>query len=136
MQKYTVRPVGLIRSRLRSLISAPKQGTEGAPDAWLEIEPFATAALQGLVAGDDILVITWLHQARRDLLKVHPRGEVRNPLTGVFATRSPHRPNPLGIHRVTIRRIGKRRLRVGPIEAIDATPVLDIKPLLRGRGQL
>ena len=136
MQKYTVRPVGLIRSRLRTLISAPKQGTEGAPDAWLEIEPFATAALQGLVAGDDILVITWLHQARRDLLKVHPRGEVRNPLTGVFATRSPHRPNPLGIHRVTIRRIGKRRLRVGPIEAIDATPVLDIKPLLRGRGQL
>ncbi|HKD54115.1 MAG TPA: tRNA (N6-threonylcarbamoyladenosine(37)-N6)-methyltransferase TrmO [Steroidobacteraceae bacterium] len=136
MRRYVVRPIGVIRSRLRALTSAPKQGAEGAPDAWLEIDAFAAEALTGLAPGDEILVITWLHAAYRDVLKVHPRGDTRNPLTGVFATRSPHRPNPLGIHQVTIRRMQKRRLRVGPIEAIDATPVLDIKPLLRGRGQL
>jgi tRNA-Thr(GGU) m(6)t(6)A37 methyltransferase TsaA len=82
--------------------------------------------------GDELFVMTWLHRARRDVLKVHPRGDARQPLTGVFATRSPHRPNPLGIHRVTLRRIDGRRLRVGPIEAIDGTPVVDIKPVLSG----
>jgi tRNA-Thr(GGU) m(6)t(6)A37 methyltransferase TsaA len=89
-----------------------------------------TSALHGLAAGDDIIVVTWLHEADRDALKVHPRGDKRNPLTGVFATRSPDRPNPLGLHRVTVRCVGKNRLRIGPIEAIDGTPVVDIKPAL------
>jgi tRNA-Thr(GGU) m(6)t(6)A37 methyltransferase TsaA len=111
---------------------APKQGSEGAPDAWLAVNAFAAEALDGLVAGDDILVITWLHEARRGVLKVHPRSDLSRPLTGVFATRSPDRPNPLGLHRVTIRRIVGRRLRIGPIEAMDGTPVVDIKPVIRG----
>ena len=108
------------------------QGHEGAPDAWLEIAPFAREALQGLAVGDELIVVTWLDRARRDTLKVHPRSDPRRPLTGVFATRSPDRPNPLGLHRVTLRRISRHRLRIGPIEALDGTPVLDIKPILRG----
>jgi tRNA-Thr(GGU) m(6)t(6)A37 methyltransferase TsaA len=127
-----LRPVGVIRSIIKTPKDAPRQGSEGAPDAWLEVRAFAAAALDGLAAGDDIIVVTWLHQARRDVLKVHPRGDERRRLTGVFATRAPHRPNPLGLHRVTIRRIDGNRLLVGPIEAIDATPVVDIKPVLSG----
>jgi tRNA-Thr(GGU) m(6)t(6)A37 methyltransferase TsaA len=84
------------------------------------------------VAGDAIIVVTWLHRARRDVLKVHPRSDRRRPLAGVFATRSPDRPNPLGLHRVTVRKVVKNRLRIGPIEAIDGTPVIDIKPVLSG----
>ncbi len=121
-------PADKVAGKLRS--EAPKQGSEGAPDAWLEVSAFAAPALDGLLAGDDIIVVTWLHQARRDVLKVHPRGDERNPLTGVFATRSPDRPNPLGLHGVTVRDIGKNRLQIGPIEAIDGTPVIDIKPVL------
>ena len=108
------------------------QGSEGAPDAWLEIMPFAAKCMDGLKAGHDIIVITWLHQARRETMKVHPRSDPRNPLMGVFATRSPDRPNPLGLHRVTVRSIEKNRMRVGPIEVIDGTPVVDIKPVLCG----
>ena len=125
-----LRPIGVIRSRLKQRNAAPKQGSEGAPDAWLEIRPFAAAALDGLAVGDQIIVLTWLHQARRDVLKVHPRSDPARPLAGVFATRSPDRPNPVGLHRVTVRRIMKNRLRIGPIEAIDGTPVIDIKPVL------
>ena len=125
-----LRPVGVIRSVLKSRGQAPKQGEEGAPDAWLEVLPWAAEALHGLGVGDQILVVTWLHRARRDILKVHPRSDPRNPLTGVFATRSPDRPNPLGLHPVTVRRIDGKRLRVGPIEAVDGTPVVDIKPVL------
>lgn len=106
------------------------QGEEGAPDAWLEIRPFAIAALQGLHAGDQVIVITWLHQSDRGVLKVHPRSDPNRPLAGVFATRSPDRPNPLGLHQVTVRAIAKNRLRIGPIEAISGTPVVDIKPVL------
>ena len=127
-----LRPIGVIRSILKTRGKAPKQGSEGAPDAWLEVSAFAAPALEGLMAGDDIIVVTWLHRARRDVLKVHPRSDPRRPLTGVFATRSPDRPNPLGLHRVTVRRVSKNRLRIGPIEAIDGTPVIDIKPLLSG----
>ena len=126
----TLRPIGVIRSTLKKRSQAPKQGSEAAPDAWLEVKPFAVHALDGLVAGDDIIVVTWLHRAHRDVLKVHPRSDQSRPLTGVFATRSPDRPNPLGLHRVTVRRIGNNRLRIGPIEAIDGTPVVDIKPVL------
>jgi tRNA-Thr(GGU) m(6)t(6)A37 methyltransferase TsaA len=121
----------VIRSPLERRSDAPKQGTEGAPDAWLEVRSWAAKALNGLAAGDEIIVITWLHQGRRNVLEVHPRSNPRNPLTGVFATRSPDRPNPLGLHPVTVRAIARRRLRIGPIEAIDGTPVVDIKPALK-----
>jgi tRNA-Thr(GGU) m(6)t(6)A37 methyltransferase TsaA len=125
-----LRPIGVIRSTIKKRSQAPKLGSEGAPDAWLEVKPFAEKALDGLSVGDDILVLTWLHRARRDVLKVHPRSDRRRPLTGVFATRSPDRPNPIGLHRVTVRRIAKNRLRIGPIEVLDGTPVIDIKPVL------
>lgn len=125
-----LRLVGLIRADLKDLESAPMQGSEGGPDAWLEIEPFAKDALDGLRVGDQIIVITWLHQSDRSVLKVYPRSDPNRPLTGVFATRSPDRPNPLGLHPVTIRRIAGRHLRIGPIETIDGTPVVDLKPVL------
>jgi tRNA-Thr(GGU) m(6)t(6)A37 methyltransferase TsaA len=127
-----IRPIGVIRSVLKKPGAAPKQGAEGAPDAWLEVRPFARAGLEGLAAGDDVIVVTWLHRARRGRLRVHPRSDPRRPLTGVFATRAPDRPNPLGLHRVTVRRMTANRLRIGPIEAIDGTPVIDIKPVLAG----
>jgi tRNA-Thr(GGU) m(6)t(6)A37 methyltransferase TsaA len=123
--------VGVIRSSLTDLQSAPKQGDEGAPAAWLEIDGLVADALHGINVGDEIIVITWLHMANRDTLKVHPRGDERNPLTGVFATRSPHRPNPLGLHQVTVLELDHNRIKVAPIEAVDGTPVVDIKPVLR-----
>ena len=125
-----LRPIGVIRSILKERRNAPRQGAEGAPDAWLDLNPLAVEGLHRLTAGTDVIVLTWLHRARRDVLKVYPRSDRRNPLTGVFATRSPDRPNPIGLHRVTIRRIEKNRLRIGPMEAIDGTPVVDIKPVL------
>ena len=129
--RYALRPVGVITSTLKSRKNAPRQGSEGAPDAWLEVRPFASAALHRLSPGDEIIVITWFHYARRDVLQVRPRSDPRNPITGVFATRSPDRPNPLGLHPVVVRAIDGNRLRIGPIEAIDGTPVVDIKPVLR-----
>ena len=128
---YRLRPVGVIRSTIVSRKNAPRQGFEGAPDAWLELRRWAMKGLHLLQAGDEIIVITWLHRGRRDILQVHPRSDPRNPLTGVFATRSPDRPNPLGLHPVVVRSINGRRLRIGPIEAIDGTPVVDIKPQLK-----
>lgn len=125
-----LRPIGWIRSELATRDEAPKQGREGAPDAWLEIEPWAGAALAGLAPGDELLVLTWLHRADRETFEVHPRSDPRNPLTGVFATRSPDRPNPIGLHPVTVRAIEGLRLRIGPIEAIDGTPVIDLKPVI------
>lgn len=125
-----LRPIGVIRSRLRERGDAPRQGSEGAPDAWIEVHPWAADALRGLAPGDELLVVTWLHQARRDILQVHPRGDARRPLAGVFTTRSPDRPNPLGLHPVVLRAIEGLRLRIGPIEAIEGTPVLDVKPVL------
>jgi tRNA-Thr(GGU) m(6)t(6)A37 methyltransferase TsaA len=124
-------PIGLIRSSIKQRSEAPKQGSEGAPDAWLEVNPLVAQGLDGLAVGDRIIVVTWLHRARRDVLKVHPRSDRSRPLTGVFATRSPDRPNPLGLHPVTVSEVGENRLRIGPIEAIDGTPVVDIKPVLR-----
>ena len=125
-----LRPIGRIESTLKERKGAPRQGPEGAPDAWLEVEEWAAEALDGIGAGDEIIVVTWLHQGRRDVLTVHPRGDPCNPVAGVFATRSPDRPNPLGLHPVVVREIAGRRLRIGPIEAIDGTPVVDIKPVL------
>jgi tRNA-Thr(GGU) m(6)t(6)A37 methyltransferase TsaA len=131
---YACDPVGQIRSTLRSLDDAPRQGSEGAPDAWLEIEPGYAAALHGIARGDELVVVTWLHLAKREVLQVHPRDDPRNPLTGVFATRSQDRPNPLGLHRVTVREVSGTRLRIGPIEAIDGTPVIDVKAVLADWG--
>lgn len=125
-----LRPIGVIRSTLKDRKGAPMQGSEGAPDAWLEIHPFALDGLHRLRAGDEIIVLTWLHRARRNMLQVYPRSDPKQLLHGVFATRSPDRPNPIGLHRATIRKIVRNRLRVGPIEAIDGTPVIDIKPVL------
>lgn len=128
-QPATLRPIGVIRSDIKKRSEAPKQASEGAPDACLEVRPFAVQALDGLAAGDELIIVTWLHKARRDVLKVHPRSDPHRRLTGVFATRSPDRPNPLGLHPVTVREIANHRLRIGPIEAIDGTPVVDIKPV-------
>lgn len=124
------RPIGVIHSNLKERSKAPKQASEGAPDAWLEVLASAAHGLDGIVAGDEIIVLTWLHRAHRDVLKVHPRSDPNRRLTGVFATRSPDRPNPIGLHSVTVRKITGNRLRVGPIEAIDGTPVIDIKPVI------
>ena len=129
-EEYSIRPIGHIRSTLRSLDQAPRQGSEGAPDAWLEIGPAFERALLGVSAGDHVVVITWFDRADRGVLEVHPRGDPEAPLAGVFATRSPHRPNPLGLHRVEVRQISGNRLRIGPIEAVDGTPVVDIKAVL------
>ena len=127
MSSYTLEPVGFIRSTLKQREEAPRQGAEGGPDAWLEIEPQFAEALIGMEVGHELIVITWLHEARRDVLKVHPRSDESRPLTGVFYTRSPARPNPLGLHPVTVREIDGRRVKIGPIEAFDGTPVVDIK---------
>jgi tRNA-Thr(GGU) m(6)t(6)A37 methyltransferase TsaA len=128
---FPLKPVAVVRSVLKARSQAPRQGSEGAPDAWLEVHPRLARALIGLATGDEIVVITWLDRARRDVLQVHPRSDRRAPLAGVFATRSPDRPNPLGLHPVVVRSIDGLRLRVGPIEALDGTPVVDIKPVLR-----
>jgi tRNA-Thr(GGU) m(6)t(6)A37 methyltransferase TsaA len=129
-KRFSLRPIGRIRSVVKKRGGAPRQGSEGAPDAWLHVEPAVLDGLAGLKAGDEILVITWLHRGKRDVLQVYPRGDRRRGLWGVFATRSPDRPNPLGLHAVTVRKIVGRRL---PIEAIDGTPVVDVKPVLTVR---
>jgi tRNA-Thr(GGU) m(6)t(6)A37 methyltransferase TsaA len=125
-----LRPIGVISSTLTNLGDAPMQGSEGAPDAWLEVHAWAADALHLLKVGDEIIVITWFHKADRSVLQTRPRDDPRNPMTGVFATRSPDRPNPLGLHPVIVRAIEGNRLRIGPIEAIDGTPVVDIKPVI------
>jgi tRNA-Thr(GGU) m(6)t(6)A37 methyltransferase TsaA len=123
--------IGTIRSPLDDRAQAPNQGNEGAPDARIELMPSFLEALEGIAVGDELIVITWLHQARRDVLTTHPRGDLSVPLAGVFATRSSERPNPLGLHRVTVLEIAVGELKVGPLEAIDGTPVVDLKPVLR-----
>jgi tRNA-Thr(GGU) m(6)t(6)A37 methyltransferase TsaA len=142
MSSYTLQPVGVIRSTVKGREDAPRQGPEGAPDAWLEIEPQFAEALLGMEVGHELIVITWLHEAKRDVLKGHPRNDPSRPLTGVFYTRSPARPNPLGLHPVTVREIDPLlvraglaigygattiRVKIGPIEVFDGTPVVDIK---------
>jgi len=131
---YTIEPIGFIRSELTQLEDAPMQGDEGAPDAWLELAPSAAPGLMGIQPGDELIILTWLHLAERDVLQVHPRGELNRPLTGVFATRSPDRPNPIGLHRVSVLEVAEAewKLRVAPLEAVDGTPVVDIKPALSG----
>lgn len=127
---YRIEPIGVIRSTLVNREAALRQGYEGAPEAWLELSPQVAQGLVGVTAGDELIVLTWLHRARRDVLQVHPRGKMEAPLTGVFATRSPDRPNPVGLHRVSVLEVAGLRIRVAPMEAIDGTPVVDIKPVL------
>jgi tRNA-Thr(GGU) m(6)t(6)A37 methyltransferase TsaA len=130
--RFSLRPIGANHSALQTRAEAPRQGDEGAPDAWLHVEPWALRGLRGLAAGSRIVVVTWLHRARRDVLRVRPRDDRRRRLAGVFATRCADRPNPLGLHVVTVREVLGSRLKVGPIEAIDGTPVVDLKPVLDG----
>ncbi|WP_459709765.1 tRNA (N6-threonylcarbamoyladenosine(37)-N6)-methyltransferase TrmO [Actinophytocola sp. KF-1] len=125
-----IRAVGYVRSTLSDRATAPKQGDEGAPDAWLEFSPEFADAARDLEPGADVLVLTWLDRADRDVLVVHPRGDLSRPPTGVFATRSPDRPNPIGLHRVTIVRVDGVRVLVSDLEALDGTPIVDVKPVL------
>jgi tRNA-Thr(GGU) m(6)t(6)A37 methyltransferase TsaA len=127
-----LRAVGVVRSPLTERDQAPKQGDEGAPEAWLEFEPWVAEAVTGIAAGDELLVLTWLDRGDRDVLRVHPRDEESRPMQGVFTTRSSDRPNPIGLHRVRVLEADGLRLRVDALEALDGTPVVDVKPPLRG----
>lgn len=129
--QFVLQTIGVIRSPIRSRVDAPCQGDEGGVDVWIEIADRVAPGLSGLKAGDELLIFTWLHAANRDVLQVHPRRKLDRPPVGVFGTRSPDRPNPIGLHRVTLLAIAGNRLRVAPMEAIDGTPVVDIKPVLR-----
>jgi tRNA-Thr(GGU) m(6)t(6)A37 methyltransferase TsaA len=128
--RYTLRPIGWVESPLMDRDAAPRQGDEGAPDAWLVLDPEMRAGIRDLTVGSEMIVLTWLDRARRDVLAVHPRGNRCNPMQGVFSTRSPDRPNPIGLHTVQILAIEDTRIRVRNLEALDGTPVVDIKPLL------
>lgn len=131
---FTIETIGYVRSELKQTDAAPLQGDEGGFEAWLELMPFAAAGLTGIKVGDDLIVLTWLHLAPRDVMQVHPRSDPARPLTGVFATRSPDRPNPIGLHRVTVLEVTPQKLRVAPLEAVDGTPIVDIKPVLTEVG--
>jgi tRNA-Thr(GGU) m(6)t(6)A37 methyltransferase TsaA len=126
-------PIGVVESSLSDPASAPKQGDEGAPDAWLVFDPAVREALEDLRPGDRVIVLTWLHLARRDVLRVHPRDDLTAPEQGVFSTRSSDRPNPIGLHEVEVLAVDGLRLQVRPLEAVDGTPVVDVKPVLGGR---
>jgi tRNA-Thr(GGU) m(6)t(6)A37 methyltransferase TsaA len=123
--------IGTVESPLVDRASAPKQGDEGAPEACLVFDARVADGLDGIAVGDELLVLTWLDRARRDVLRVHPRGNLANPEQGVFTTRSPDRPNPIGLHRVHVVAIDGARVRVRDLEALDGTPIVDVKPLLR-----
>jgi len=127
---YRLEPIGIIRSQLTEIADAPMQGTEGGYEAWLEVSPQFIQGLTGIKVGDHLIVLTWLHLAQRDTLQVHPRGRQEAPLKGVFATRSQDRPNPIGLHEVTVLEVAGEKIKVAPIEAIDGTPIVDIKPVL------
>jgi tRNA-Thr(GGU) m(6)t(6)A37 methyltransferase TsaA len=122
--------VGRVESSLTDLDLAPNQGDEGAPSAWLVFEPDVLDALDGIRPGDEVILLTWLDRARRDVLRVHPRGDASRPQQGVFSTRSPVRPNPIGLHRVEVETIEGNRMRVRNLEAINGTPIVDVKPVL------
>ena len=128
---FDVQAIGHVESPLTDPATAPKQGHEGAPDAWLVLDPAVADGLTDLHEGDRIIVLTWLDRARREVLRVHPRDDATQPERGVFSTRSADRPNPIGLHPVEIVSVDGLRIRVRDLEAVDGTPVLDIKPELR-----
>ena len=130
MASYELKAIGFVESALKNLESAPRQADEGAPEAWLVFETQVLQGLRTLRPGDEVIVITWLDRAHRDVLSVHPRGDVSRPPEGVFSTRSPHRPNPIGLHTTTIDAIDGPRVRVRNLEALDGTPIIDLKPVL------
>jgi tRNA-Thr(GGU) m(6)t(6)A37 methyltransferase TsaA len=130
LTSFEVKPIGRVASPLTDLASAPLQADEGAPEAWLVFEPEMLEGLRSFQTGDEVIVITWLDRARRDVLSVHPRGDLSRAQEGVFSTRSPHRPNPIGLHRVKITAIDGRRMRVRHLEVLDGTPIIDVKPIL------
>ena len=131
IDRYVIRPIGVVRSSLTDRDTAPSQGCDGAPDAVIELVPAVAEGVDGIEPGQELIVVTWFHESSRDVLKLHPRWDTSNPLIGVFATRSPDRPNPIGLHRVRVVDVEGRRLTVDPLEAIDGTPVIDLKPVLR-----
>jgi tRNA-Thr(GGU) m(6)t(6)A37 methyltransferase TsaA len=131
---YELMPIGVVESTLTDPASAPKQAHEGAPDAWLVFNPAVREGLEGLRPGDEVILLTWLDRADRDVLRVHPRDDRSRPLQGVFTTRSQDRPNPIGLHPVEILEIDGLRVRVRPLEAVDGTPVVDVKPVVRDRS--
>jgi len=134
-KSFEISPIGYVHSTLKERSGAPRQAWEGAPSAMLVIHPAFVECLDGIETGQDIWILTWLHEARRSVQKVHPRGNVLNPIMGVFATRSPDRPNPIGLHRAKVLSMdGDRRLHVQSLEAIDGTPIIDIKPVLERSG--
>jgi tRNA-Thr(GGU) m(6)t(6)A37 methyltransferase TsaA len=135
MDAYGLRPIGWVESALVDRASAPRQGDEGAPDAWLVLDPALAPGLRDLAVDEEVIVLTWLDRGRRDELVTHPRDDLSRPPRGVFSTRSPDRPNPIGLHTVQILEIDGTRIRVRNLEALDRTPVLDIKPLLGDRSK-
>jgi tRNA-Thr(GGU) m(6)t(6)A37 methyltransferase TsaA len=132
---YEVRPVAWVESPLVDLAQAPMQGDEGAPQAWLLFEPDMTEAIQDLHAGDQVLVLSWLDRGHRDVLSTHPRSDPHRPRVGVFSTRSPDRPNPIGLHRVQILAVEGPRILVSDLEAVNGTPILDVKPILEPQAE-
>ena len=130
MSTFELKAIGRVESALTALESAPRQGDEGAPAAWLVFDDEMREGLRDLRVGDAVIVLTWLDRARRDVLSVHPRGDPSRPLEGVFSTRSPHRPNPIGLHRVQIIAVDALRVQVDHLEAVDGTPIVDLKPVL------
>lgn len=129
---FELRAIGRVSSPLTEMDEAPRQGDEGAPEAWIEFQPAVLEALQGVQPGDRLVILTWLDRADRDVLTVHPRGDSSRPPAGVFATRSQHRPNPIGLHPVEVKEIDGTRIKVSGLEALDGTPVVDVKPVLEG----
>jgi tRNA-Thr(GGU) m(6)t(6)A37 methyltransferase TsaA len=132
---FTVRPIGHVESPLTSTADAPRQGDEGAPEAYLILDPIVQAGLDGIGVGNEIIVLTWLHEADRGVLKVHPRGDLNRPEQGIFSTRASSRPNPIGLHRVRVLGMDGLRVHVSDLEAIDGTPIVDIKPVLGDIGE-
>ncbi len=132
MSGYELTVIGTVDSPLQDRAVAPLQGDEGAPDAWLQFDERFADGISDLRAGSEVLVLTWLDRSRRDVLRLHPRDDESNPLTGVFSTRSPDRPNPIGLHLVRILAVDGLRVQVGDLEALDGTPILDVKPVLSG----
>ena len=130
MTDFELRPVGHVESTLTDRAEAPRQPDEGAPDAWLVLDEQYAAALDGVTAGAELVVLTWLDRADRATLTLHPRGDTARPVAGVFATRSPDRPNPIGLHDVDVLEVSGTRVHVRHLEALDGTPILDLKPVL------